>query len=149
MLYLVRHPRPCNAAGLCYGRRDIGVAERSLAETAKAVRERIPQAALRAAAVFSSPSARCMLLARELAAPREPAMAEDLMEMSFGAWEGRLWDELPREELDAWAADIWNYRPGGAESAAMVAQRWDRWSSSIVESADGIAVAVTHAGFIS
>jgi alpha-ribazole phosphatase len=89
-----------------------------------------------------------MLLARELAAPREPAIAEDLMEMSFGAWEGRLWDDLPREELDAWAEDVWNYRPGGAESAAMVAQRWARWSSSIVESADGMAVAVTHAGFI-
>ncbi len=148
LLFLIRHPRPCNAAGLCYGRRDIGVAERSVAEAALAVRERIPQAALRAAAVFSSPSTRCMLLARELAAPREPAMAEDLMEMSFGAWEGRLWDDLPRAELDAWAGDVWNYRPGGAESAAMVAQRWARWSSSMRDSALGTAVAVTHAGFI-
>ncbi len=112
------------------------------------MRERIAQAALHAAVVFSSPSNRCMLLARELAAPREPVMAEDLMEMSFGAWEGRLWDDLPREELDAWADDVWNYRPGGAESAAMVARRWARWSSSIVESAHGTAVAVTHAGFI-
>ena len=89
-----------------------------------------------------------MLLARELAAPGEPAVAEDLMEMSFGTWEGRLWDDLPREELDAWAQDVWNYRPGGAESAAMVAQRWARWSSSLREPADGMAVAVTHAGFI-
>jgi alpha-ribazole phosphatase len=124
------------------------VAARSVAEAALAVRARIGQAALRGCAVFSSPSTRCMLLARELAAPREPAMAEDLMEMSFGAWEGRLWDDLPREQLDAWAQDVWNYRPGGAESAAMVAQRWARWSSSIVESAHGTAVAVTHAGFI-
>jgi alpha-ribazole phosphatase len=148
LLYLIRHPRPCDAAGLCYGRRDLGVAAGSVAEAAQAVRGRIPQAALRTAAVFSSPSTRCMLLARELAAPREPAMAEDLMEMSFGAWEGRLWDDLPREEVDAWADDVWNYRPGGAESAAMVAQRWARWSSSLRESADGMAVAVTHAGFI-
>jgi alpha-ribazole phosphatase len=124
------------------------VAERSVAEAAQAVRARIAQAALRAASVYSSPATRCMLLARELAAPREPAMAQDLMEMSFGAWEGRLWEDLPREELDAWAQDVWNYRPGGAESAAMVAQRWARWSSSIAESADGMAVAVTHAGFI-
>jgi alpha-ribazole phosphatase len=147
LLYLIRHPRPWNAAGLCYGRHDLGVAAYNVAEAAQAVRERIPQAALRTAAVFSSPSTRCMLLARELAAPREPAIAEDLMEISFGEWEGRLWDDLPREELDAWADDVWNYRPGGAESAAMVAQRWARWSSSMRES-DGMAVAVTHAGFI-
>ena len=147
MLYLIRHPRPCDASGLCYGRRDLGVNPQSVDEVAQAVRERIPHAAL-GGDLFSSPATRCIMLARELAAPHEPAIAEDLMEMSFGAWEGRLWDDLPREELDAWADDVWNYRPGGAESAAMVAQRWARWSSSMRESAHGTAVAVTHAGFI-
>jgi alpha-ribazole phosphatase len=151
-LYLVRHPKPRHAIGLCYGRRDVTVDRESLAHAVGAVRECLPQQVLRAAPIFSSPSMRCVALARELAAPGEPMLATDLVEISFGSWEGRPWDALPRDELDAWAADVWRYKPGGAESALMVAQRWDRWSTGIRQSADGaamtMAVAVTHAGFI-
>jgi alpha-ribazole phosphatase len=72
--------------------------------------------------------------------------------MSFGGWEGRRWDSVPREELDAWAGDLWRYRPGGGESAALVARRGERWSNRIraaAGTATGAAtVAVTHAGFI-
>jgi alpha-ribazole phosphatase len=146
-LYLVRHPQPRVAAGVCYGRQDIAVDSESLERAASAVREGIPEPALRGARIFSSPSQRCVLLARELAAPREPILAEELLEMNFGAWEGRNWDALPRDQLDAWAADVWGYRPGGAESAAMVAVRWRRWSALIRTMNDSV-VAVTHAGVI-
>jgi alpha-ribazole phosphatase len=147
-LYLVRHPQPRNAAGLCYGRRDVAVDSDSLERAASAVREGIPERALQGARIFSSPSPRCVLLARELAAPREPTLAEELLEMNFGDWEGRNWEALPRDQLDAWAADVWGYRPGGAESAAMVAARWRRWSTHIPRILNESVVAVTHAGVI-
>src|SRR5882672_931249 len=147
-LYLIRHPRPSNAAGLCYGRNDVPVDAESVARTALAVRGRIPETVLRQAGIFSSPSQRCILLARELAAPREPTLADDLQEMSFGAWEGRSWEAVPRDQLDAWAADVWDYRPGGAESAAMVAERWRRWSTHMRQTMKSNVVAVTHAGVI-
>jgi alpha-ribazole phosphatase len=71
--------------------------------------------------------------------------------MSFGAWEGMPWESVPREELDAWASDMWNYRAGGGESAAMIAARWRRWAAHIATG--GIerrspVIAVTHAGLI-
>jgi alpha-ribazole phosphatase len=147
-LYLIRHPRPSNAAGLCYGRKDVRVDAESVAQAAMAVRERIPEPVLRSAGIFSSPSQRCVLLARELAAPREPTLADELQEMSFGAWEGRDWEDVPRDQLDAWAADVWDYRPGGTESAAMVAERWRRWSTLMRRSMNVSVVAVTHAGVI-
>jgi alpha-ribazole phosphatase len=147
-LYLIRHPRPNNVAGLCYGRQDVPVDTESVARAATVVRERIPEPLLSAAGIFTSPSQRCMLLARELAAPREPCVAEDLQEMSFGAWEGRAWEAVPRDQLDAWAADVWDYRPGGAESAAMVAQRWRRWSTLMRRTMNAGVIAVTHAGVI-
>lgn len=51
------------------------------------------------------------------------------------------------KEIDAWAKDVWRYRPGGGESAEMVAARWQRWLSE-VRSIGGSVVAVTHAGVI-
>jgi alpha-ribazole phosphatase len=147
-LYLIRHPRPSSAAGLCYGRKEVPVDTVSVACAATAVRERIPEPVLRSAGIFSSPSQRCVLLARELAAPREPTMVDELQEMSFGEWEGHDWEAVPRDQLDAWAADVWGYRPGGAESAAMVAERWRRWSTLIRRTTNVNVVAVTHAGVI-
>lgn len=147
-LYLIRHPRPINAEGLCYGRHDIAVAAESVARAAAAVRDLIPGRVLEGARFYSSPASRCALLARALAAPREPSMAEELWEMSFGSWEGQAWDCLPRDELDAWARDVWRYRPGGAESAAMVASRWQRWVRALRFCGDEAAIAVTHAGVI-
>jgi alpha-ribazole phosphatase len=88
------------------------------------------------------------MLARELAAPRNPKIADELLELNFGAWEGQPWKAIPRDQLDAWAGDVWRYRPGGAESAAMLAERWTRWSRELQDSVAEAAIAVTHAGVI-
>jgi alpha-ribazole phosphatase len=146
-LYLVRHPQPADVTGLCYGRREVPVGPESVADAAAEVRGRIPERVLEGARIFSSPASRCLILARCLAAPREPTVAEDLAEMDFGSWEGRAWDQVPRAQLDAWARDIWHYRPGGVESAAMVAARWQRWVKHVGNGDDAV-VAVTHAGVI-
>lgn len=149
-IYLVRHPMPSRSEGLCYGRTEMSVDPNALTAAATALRSRIP-AQLRGAAIFTSPASRCLGLARELAAPREPLIAVELHEMHFGAWEGMPWTSVPRAELDAWASDVWTYRAGGGESAAMVAARWRRWANTV---AAGIAargatvIAVTHAGLI-
>jgi alpha-ribazole phosphatase len=147
-LYLVRHPRPQGMVGRCYGRRNVGVGADALAEALAALCAHAEAPALRDAALFSSPAARCVALARAFGAPREPKLADALLELDFGSWEGLAWDEVPREQLDAWAADVWNYRVGGAESAAMVADRWLRWLEEVTRSGIGTAVAVTHAGVI-
>jgi alpha-ribazole phosphatase len=146
ILYLVRHPPPLDVVGVCYGRREVKIDAQSVPTVAASVRERIG-AAFGRCRIFSSPSLRCVLLARALAAPREPVLAEALREMDFGSWEGRRWGELPRDQLDAWARDVWSYRPGGVESAALVAERWLRWSAQ-VRARSGPAVVVTHAGLI-
>jgi len=55
---------------------------------------------------------------------------------------------VPRLELDAWAQDIWSYRPGGGESCALAARRWRRWSLALRQTAVEVALAVTHGGLI-
>jgi len=147
-LFLIRHPQPIDSSGLCYGRADLRIAPATLAAAAAAVRAEIPAAARIRAPIYTSPLSRCSEFARELAAPLEPVVSTDLSELSFGAWEGLCWDAVPRRELDAWAADTWSYRPGGGESAAMAAVRWQRWAGALRSSGAEAALAITHAGLI-
>jgi alpha-ribazole phosphatase len=146
-IYLIRHPPPSRIDGLCYGRLEVAVTPQALDEAADAVSAQIPGETLDDAHVYCSPSSRCVELARRIASPREPTPAEDLLEMNFGRWQGLAWDAVPREEIDAWAKDVWRYRPGGGESAEMVAARWQRWLSQL-RNDGGSVVAVTHAGVI-
>jgi alpha-ribazole phosphatase len=147
-LYLIRHPQPRDTRGRCYGREDVAVGADSLHEAAASIRAQIPGHVLETAEIFTSPLSRCSSLARDLAAPRDPTMAEDLLEMDFGTWEGKPWASVPRDQIDAWASDLWRYRPGGGESATMVAHRWHRWSERVRGSGIAAAIAVTHAGVI-
>src|SRR5277367_1857582 len=95
-IYLIRHPKPRDVSGLCYGRLDVPIDGESAVRTAQSVRERIPGEVLKRSRIFSSPAARCVLLARELAAPREPQIELELQEMSFGSWEGVRWRRQSR-----------------------------------------------------
>jgi alpha-ribazole phosphatase len=147
-LFLVRHPAPLAATGLCYGQLEVEVEPLTAVRAAESVRQQIPSAVLESSTVYSSPSFRCLDLAQGLAAPHAPRIDGDLLEMSFGTWQGRRWDDIPREEIDAWAADLWNHRPGGGESAQMVAARWERWLTRIRQDSPRCCIVVTHAGVI-
>ncbi|HTV96033.1 MAG TPA: histidine phosphatase family protein [Steroidobacteraceae bacterium] len=147
-VYLVRHPEPAASAGLCYGRSDLAVDARAVGAAAASIRALVPPAVLRQGEIFTSPLSRCLVLARELAAPRAPTIDEDLIEMHFGAWEGIAWSCIGRAQLDAWAGDVWSHAPGGGESASAVAERWLRWARRARERGAPSAVVVTHAGLI-
>lgn len=62
----------------------------------------------------------------------------------FGCWEGRAWGEIPRGELDAWAADLQRARPPGGESVAMRLARI--WRAIGRLPPGGRTLVVTHAG---
>jgi len=147
-IYLVRHPPPIGVDGLCYGRLDVGVEEHAIGETAGSVSAQIPSQVLESARIYSSPASRCMGLARRIAAPGAPAPTEDLSEMNFGDWQGSRWDSISRNKIDEWAKDPWGYRPGGGESAEMVASRWERWLHDVRQLECDAVIAVTHAGII-
>jgi alpha-ribazole phosphatase len=137
ILYLIRHPKPLVDAGICYGRSDIPVAI-DLAEVAR-LRAELPPCL----PVWSSPLQRCRQLAELLHA--QVQIDDRLAEMNFGDWEGRSWDEIPRHQIDSWAADIAGYAPPGGESPAAVQRRALAFVAGL---AVPDAAIVTHAGVI-
>lgn len=139
-LILVRHPPALGAAGRCYGRLDLPPDPVALAASVGLLQ------AYRGLPVFSSPLRRCRQLAQRL--HPQPQLWPLLQELDFGCWEGLPWDALPREQLDAWAADIWHYRPGGGESAAMLRARWQQAVTRLRACGKQRVMLISHAGLI-
>lgn len=143
-LTLLRHTAPAVIEGTCYGRLDLDLAA-SFEQELRALSARLPDFEQ----IISSPLQRCRQLADRLASARGLAVKIDdqLIEMDFGSWEGRLWSELPRTELDAWAGDFLHARPHGGESVAMLHKRVQAATHRHAGAASNTLI-VTHAGVI-
>lgn len=143
-LTLLRHTRVDVTPGTCYGISDVALAAGFIGE-ADALLPSLPGVDR----VFTSPLSRCRRLAERLAAHLDRPLSEDdrIREMDFGRWEGRAWKDIPRAEIDAWAADFLHARPHGGESVAMLRARvLDALRDH--GSFDGHTLIVTHAGVI-
>ncbi|MES2742762.1 MAG: histidine phosphatase family protein [Pseudomonadota bacterium] len=140
-LILIRHPRPLVTAGLCYGSTDLPVAPAELARARAALAATLPADL----PLFSSPLQRCADLARQLPCS---ALCFDprLVEMDFGRWEMRAWDDIARAEIDAWADDVAGYRPGGGETVLEVASRVSAFYADVRQAGIGSAIVLCHAG---
>lgn len=137
ILHLIRHPPPRVAPDVCYGATDVP-AEPAAPFAAALYADLPPDLPL-----WSSPLQRCRALAAAL--HPAPIFDERLREMDFGAWENRRWADIPRAELDAWAADVDGYVPPGGESARQLQRRALDFVASLSVAE---AVLVTHAGVI-
>jgi alpha-ribazole phosphatase len=143
-LILVRHPRPQIAHGVCYGSSDVPAQPAHQAQVLAGLLASLPDAAL-----VTSPLLRCAELAAQLARHRNTTLSTDhrLAEMHFGAWEMRPWDDIPRAEVDAWAADLVHYRPGGGENALAVTGRVSAFYADARRQQRDV-IAICHAGTI-
>jgi len=138
VIWLLRHTRVAVPAGICYGRSDVALADSAPAEIA-ATAALLPP--LTDALVISSPARRCTALAAAIS----PGFTTDarLLELDFGAWEGMAWDDVPREALDAWAANPWGFAaPGGESGHGLLARVQEFWAAR----PDRPLVIISHGG---
>lgn len=137
-IFLIRHPQPQIAPGICYGQLDVPAVE--VSQTAAVLRARLPADL----PVISSPLSRCRALAEAL--HPAPRLEADLMEMHFGEWEGKRWDEISIAALDAWAAKLLHHTPPGGESVVMLQARSITCLNALAEEGLKTCIVVTHAG---
>jgi alpha-ribazole phosphatase len=131
--------------GRCIGRTDLPLDRRK----AKRLAHRIRQAARRhhwPRIIHTSPLQRCAAVGRQLRrwGWRHHVDAA-LLEMDFGAWDGRHWADIAHADIDAWCADFAQHAPGGGESLQAMAARVSAWCA-----APGLAprLIVAHAGWM-
>jgi alpha-ribazole phosphatase len=138
-LVAIRHLPLAGVAGRCYGRTDHAPDPDAIAAQVPTLAERLPRWPL-----LSSPAARCLRLASALSqALSLPLQVEPrLAEVDFGAWEDRPWNGIERAGLDAWAADLRDFRPPGGESTG---ELFARVHACVLELAEP-TILVTHAG---
>jgi alpha-ribazole phosphatase len=116
---LVRHTSLQIAPGICYGQTDIDVGV-SFWEEANQLKTKL--AGFQFDAVYASPLQRCTKLAVALDYGK---VIEDarLMELNFGDWETRAWDDIPRDIFDVWAYDYANLAPPQGETFGQLQRR--------------------------
>jgi broad specificity phosphatase PhoE len=152
-LYFVRHGETdWNAVRRYQGQTDTPLNEKGRAQAARNGRElgRILDGQAAAFDFVASPLARTAdtmrIIRREMGLDPEAFAREDrLKEISFGHWEGQIWDELPStdpEEFAARKADPYRWRPREGESYEDLAKRVESWVAGLERD----TVAVSHGG---
>lgn len=132
---VVRHP-PTADPRIISGQRDVALSVGALFELDAIVAQLPP-----ARHIVSSDLSRCRILAAAVAARRNLPCTYDRRwrEQSFGAWEGKRWDEVDgRDYLDHWTTAT----PPGGESIAKVRAR----VAAALAELDAETLVVSHAG---
>jgi alpha-ribazole phosphatase len=135
----VRHPPPMIEPGICYGRLDMPVHPN--ADIRELVKDPI---LVGSTSVWTSPARRCRDLADRIADTLSIPLVADprLLELDFGAWEGKPWDEVPRAELDRWALDPLTFRAPDGEAGVELIARVTGFFASLGKD----CVVVSHGG---
>lgn len=144
-LYAVRHA-PTDALGRCIGRTDVST-EVPAHHAARCVERAL---VARPEHVWSSPLSRCAEVASLLAGAFgvDHRVDERLLEVDFGAWEGRAWSDIEAEDgeaLSRWMADWQRVAPPGGETVAALEARVRAWHDQL---GPGTHLLVGHAGVI-
>jgi alpha-ribazole phosphatase len=146
-VYLIRHPQPIIAPGICYGQTDLAPEPSALTQLVNELRQQIHKDML----LVTSPLQRCHLVAKALQSEGFPLAHVDqrIQELHFGHWENQAWDQIDRAQIDAWAADRSGFQVPGGESVAMLAERAIQALEHWQRSCEGKTLAfITHAGVI-
>jgi len=147
-MIVVRHAA-ATISGICYGRADVKVNRTPTAAAATVCRELIEAGVESIETVYSSPSERCASVARVLASEFEVPLQEDsrLMELDFGRWENRSWDEISHSDSDAfeeWMSAWQSASTPQGECLPKLVERLDEWFTEARPNERTLVM--THAG---
>jgi alpha-ribazole phosphatase len=146
-IYLVRHTETTCEKGICYGQSDVDLAE-PFDTIFEGIVSQLPQEAI----IFSSPLKRCMLLAKYIQNQiKTISYQEDerLMEMNFGDWELKNWNDINPQQLNPWMEDFVNIQVSNGESFVELHERvGDFLSKDLPKEITAPIIIVAHAGVI-
>jgi alpha-ribazole phosphatase len=148
-VYLVRHTTPDVAVGVCYGQADVGLADSFDAEWTL-LKPKLEH--LKGPLVFSSPLQRCALLAQRAVNDLNflsPLTDARLLELNFGDWELKPWQDIPQGIAGEWTDEHVKQAPPNGESYADLHRRAKEFLYDLAMHQNiKQALVFTHAGVI-
>ena len=143
-IYLIRHTAVAVDQGICYGQKDVDLAD-TYPEELEKVKTSLNK--IEFDSIYTSPLTRAKKLANDIY-PEQVKEDTRLMELNFGDWEGKVWDEIKDPYLDKWMEDFVNLKCSNGESFVMLRDRvLEFWNE--LKSKDYKKVAIfTHGGVI-
>ncbi|MBF0227649.1 MAG: alpha-ribazole phosphatase [Desulfobacterales bacterium] len=144
-IYLIRHTEPDVKKSTCYGQSDVGILA-SFTNEAESVKKKFEIS--EDAVFYSSPLTRCKLLAESLCPKEKIKFDNRIMEINFGDWELKAWDDFNEEIFAKWSDNIVDYKIPGGESFRDLYERSIVFLNEIFETNHPQVAIVTHAGVI-
>ena len=142
-IYIIRHTSVAVPKGTCYGQYDVELAD-SFFDEVKDYQKKIPQTF---DAIYSSPLKRCTALAGQMS--NNISVDERLLEMNFGDWEMKHWNDIPEEESINWSEHFDVISPPHGETFQEVYDRvFDFYQNLKQNQQYDKVLIVTHAGII-
>ncbi|CAL2063005.1 alpha-ribazole phosphatase [Tenacibaculum sp. 190524A05c] len=142
-IVLVRHTTPDIAKGICYGQADLDVVA-TFEQEAELIVSSLKH--YNFDSMYSSPLQRCKKLAHKIG--KDFIFDERLLELNFGDWELKPWDDIPKEEINPWMEDFVNQTPKNGESYVDLHKRTTSFIEEILKTSYDSVLIVTHAGVI-
>lgn len=146
-IYLIRHTETVCQKGICYGQTDVDIIE-PYDSIFQNILLQLPSEVV----LFSSPLKRCTLLAKYIQKNSSVHSYEEdqrLMEMNFGDWEMKNWNDIPPEQLNPWMEDFVNIKVQNGESFTELHERTKSFLAEKISNQNPIPIViVAHAGII-
>ncbi|KIX22215.1 phosphoglycerate mutase [Flavobacterium sp. 316] len=142
-VYLIRHTETVCEKGICYGQADVAIQE-PFEHLFQEIKDQLPSEEMK---VISSPLKRCTVLA-DFLSNEKIEKDKRLMEMDFGNWELKNWNDIPQEELNPWMKDFVSVQVPNGESFEMLYERTLSFIEDLKKQQHKKVAIVTHAGVI-
>ncbi len=138
-LLFIRHTTVDIPKGICYGQSEVPLAATFEEETVSILKKIKDYAAYK---FYSSPFERCVKLAQKLSP--DFSLDKRLMELDFGDWELRNWDEINDDYALQWMENYFEMPTPNGESFQQLINRFNDFLKELKED----SVIVTHGGVI-
>ncbi len=145
-VYAIRHTAVAVEAGICYGQSDVDIASSFQSEKREVVKS---VSGIVFDRIWSSPLQRCRKLAESVFPGEQIYFDNRLLELNFGDWELKNWDEIYRTgEGKSWMNNYQHLPTLNGESYPEMKQRVESFLIDLRRMEYKQVAVVTHAGVI-
>lgn len=142
-VFVIRHTPVAVSKDTCYGQSNVHLANTFLQDI-KPYEKELPN---EFDSVYCSPLLRCKELATAL--NFDNIIYENaLMEMNFGDWENKKWNDLNQIELNDWMSDFVNKKTPNGENLIELFERVKTFAENLRAKEYKKVLLITHAGVI-